>query len=136
MMSRVIAGATSGLLMSTGLVAGSASTAGAYQPWGSTTAKNQVVKRSCHYYPYRYRIQAPTDEWSAEIFLVGPKGGGIASAALDAASDRARGKRFWRLCRASVISGRHTMRMKITWLRGYEKHEGWVKPSHFRLRRR
>ncbi len=95
-----------------------------------------MIKRSCHYYPYRYVVDPPTDQWAAEIFLVGPRGGGIASAAIDSASDRARGKRFWRLCRASVISGRYKMRMKITWQRGFDRHEGWVKPSHFRLRRR
>ena len=74
MVSRTIAGATSGLVMSTLLVAGSTTTAEAYRPWGSTAAKNQVIKRSCHYYPYRYVVDPPTDEWAAEIFLTGPQG--------------------------------------------------------------
>ena len=136
MLRRMLAWVIAATMVGTALVTASMESAGAYRPWGHTAAKNQVLKRSCAHYPYRYRVTAPSDEWAAEVFLVGPRGGGIASAAFDSRADPDRGRAGWRLCRASLIAGRYKMRMKITWLRGYEKHEGWVKPSSFRLRRR
>lgn len=136
MMRRVIAWVSASVLLGTLLVAASIDSASAYRPWGSTSAKHQVMKPHCAYYPYRYVVDAPSDEWSAEVFLVGPRGGGIASAAFDSRADHDRARSSWRLCRPSIIAGRYKMKMKITWLRGYEKREGWVKPSYFRLRRR
>ncbi len=136
MTRRVIAWLSASVLLGTLLVVASIDSATAYRPWGSTSAKNQVMKPHCAHYGYRYVVDPPSDEWSAEIFLKGPRGGGIASAAIDSRADPARGRALWRLCRPSIVAGRYTMKMKITWLRGYEKHEGWVKPSHFRLRRR
>jgi hypothetical protein len=134
MLRRLIAGSSSGLLLAAGLVG---SSAGAYEPWGSTRAADQVLKSSCAYYHYRYVIDPPTDDWAAEIFLVGPKGGPIASAALDVNSDPATGKEHFRLCRPSITPGRYKIRMKITYLvDGYDKFEGFVKPSYFRLTRR
>jgi hypothetical protein len=134
MVRRLIAGTSAGLMLAAGLVGSSAEAA--YQPWGGTHAADQVLKSSCASYHYRYRIDPPTDDWAAEIFLSGPKGGPIASAALDVKSDPAVGKEHWRLCRPSITPGRYKIRMKITYLRGYEKHEGFVKPSYFRLVRR
>lgn len=136
MLRRVIAWASAAVLLSTLLVAASATTATAYRPWGETSARNQVLKPGCKTYHYRYVVDPPSREWAAEIFLKGPRGGGIAHAVLDSNADPARGHRTWRLCRASLIAGRHKIKMKVTWLRGFEKREGWVKPSYFRLRRR
>ena len=134
MLRRLIAGSSAGLLLAAGLV--SSSSGAAYEPWGGTSAKDQFLKRSCAHYPYRYRIDPPVDDWAAEIFLSGPNGVPIASAALDIDSDPAVGKEHWRLCLSSITPGRYKMRMKITYLDGYEKFEGFVKPSYFRLKRR
>jgi hypothetical protein len=134
MLRRLIAFSSAGLLLAGGLVGSSA--VAAYEPWGGTHAKDQVLKPSCAHYPYRYRIAPPIDDWAAELFLVGPNGVPIASAAFDVDSDPAVGKAFFRLCRPSVTPGRHKIRMKITYLDGYEKYEGYVKPSYFRLTRR
>ena len=135
MLRRLIAGSSAGLLLAAGLVGSSAGAA--YEPWGSTRAADQVLKSSCAHYPYRYRIDPPTDDWAAEIFLVGPRGGRIASAALDVNSDPAAGIEHWRLCRPSLTPGRYKIRMKITYLVDhYDKYGGFVKPSYFRLLRR
>jgi hypothetical protein len=135
MLRRGIAGSSATLLLLGGLV-GSPTAASAYQPWGGTSANNQELKPSCDYYHYRYRIDPPTDDWAAELFLIGPEGGKITSAAFDVDSDPAVGRARWRLCRASIMAGRYKIRMKITWLDGYDLHEGFVQPSYFRLLRR
>jgi hypothetical protein len=134
MLRRVIAGTSAGLLLAAGLVGSSAAQAD-YEPWGATSAANQVLKPSCAHYVYRYRVQPPVNDWAAELFLIGPEGGKIASAALDVNSDPAVGREHWRLCRPSLMPGRYQIRMKITWLDGYDKYEGFVKPSYFRLQR-
>ncbi len=135
MLRRVIAGTSAGLLLAVGLVGPSTAQA-EFEPWGRTSAPNQVLKPSCSYYRYHYRITPPVNDWAAEIFLSGPNGVKIASAALDIDSDPAAGKLRWRLCRASLKPGRYKMRMRVTWLDGYDKHEGFVPPSYFRLRLR
>jgi hypothetical protein len=135
MLRRVIAGTSAGLLLAVGLVGPSTAQA-EFEPWGSTSAPDQFLKPSCASYAYHYRIDPPIDDWAAELFLSGPNGVKIASAALDIDSDAAAGKLHWRLCRASLKPGRYKIRMRVTWLDGYEKHEGYVKPSYFRLRQR
>ena len=133
MLRRLIAGASAGLLLAGGLVSSPAEAAPAL---GQHHAADQALKPSCAHYPYRYRIDPPTDDWSAEIFLMAPRGVPIASAALDASSDPAAGKKHWRLCRPSITPGRYKIRMKVTYLDGYDKFEGFVRPSYFRLVRR
>ncbi len=103
------------------------------KPWGRTRARNQVLKPGCRSYRYTYRVTPPSDDWMAEIFLVGPKKGGIASATLFSVSEPARGRRSWRLCRNTVIRGRYTMKMKVTWGDGYQETIGRVPSSRFRL---
>jgi hypothetical protein len=135
MLRRVIAATSAGLLLAVGL--GPASTARAeYVPWGSTSARDQVLKPSCAAYFYRYKMTPPIDDWAAELFLVGPNGVTIQSAALDIDSDPAADRLHWRLCRPSLRPGRYKIKMKVTYLDGYDKYEGWVRPSYFRLLRR
>ena len=107
-----------------------------YKPWGSVSSKNHVLKRGCHDYTYRYRITAPTDAWSAEIFLVAPDGTGLASDVLDTAADPAHGKKKITVCRPSTQVGKHRLKMKVTWTEGRNLTDGYVKPSTFRFTRR
>lgn len=129
---------TAGLLVAGGAPTAQAATGVPGKPatWGSTKAPNQVLRRGCAPYRYRYTVTAPTDEWAAEIFLVGPRGKGIASAAFDAGANRARSKAVFRLCAPSLRVGRYTIRMKITWQDGFDQSAGFVRPSTFRLTRR
>lgn len=134
MLRTLLAGTTAALLLVAGLViapAGSAS-----ESFGAISAKRQVLKPKCASYHYRYRIDVPSDNWAAETFLVGPRGGGVASGALLSGPNAKVGRSSWRLCRASIISGRYTIRMKVTYKVGYDKFESFVKPSHLRLVRR
>jgi hypothetical protein len=135
MLRRAIAGSSAGLLLA-GLLVSAAPASARHQPWGSTSAENQKLRKGCRYYPYTYRVTPPVDDWVAELFLVGPRGGRVASAAFDRFSDPAVGRARWRICRPSVVPGRFKIKMKVTYLDGYDLHEGWVAPSYFRLSRR
>lgn len=134
MLRTLIASAVVGLLFATGSMV--PATSYAYVDWGRTWAHDQVLKPGCHHYRYHFRINPPSDNWAAETFLIGPKGGQVSSGALLEPSDPSPGIARFRLCRASVIAGKYKIRMKITYKIDYEKHEGFAKPSYFRLTRR
>ncbi|GAA4688361.1 hypothetical protein [Nocardioides nanhaiensis] len=127
---------TGTLLAVTGPPAQAAGQPGKPATWGSTKAPNQVLKRGCASYRYRYVITPPTDQWAAELFLTGPGGKALAGPAFDAGANPPRGKAFFRLCAPSLRLGRYKIRMKITYQDGFDKFEGFVRPSTFRLTRR
>lgn len=110
-----------------------AQAAPAVQRWGSTSAPDQLLRGGCHPYRYRYVVDPPTDDWMAEIFLVGPGRVGLAHATLFSDSEKARGRRVWRLCSPSLRTGRYVMKMKITYLDGDDETSGRVRNSRFRL---
>lgn len=109
--------------------------AGTFQPWGMTRAPDQVLRKGCRSYKYRYAVNPPSDDWTAEVFLVDPRGRTITHNGFFPASDPATATRYWRICRATTKPGRFKMRMKITWWDGYDSQVGWVKPGYFRLAR-
>lgn len=126
-----------GLLLSGFLVAAGPATA-ATDPLGSVTARNQVLHGGCHRYAYTYRVTPPphTSTWSTEIFLVDPRGRKVGSAYYLSPSDAMSGKGFWRMCRSSIVPGKYTMRMKLTFIEIYDVSTSWLKPSTFRIKRR
>ena len=134
LLRRIIVGTTAGLLLAAGSLVPATSVD--YVPWGRTAAIDQLLKPGCRHYHYRFRVNPPTDNWAAETFLIGPKGGKISSGALLAPSDPSPGRATFRLCRPSIIAGKYKIRMKITYKDGYDKYEAFVKPSYFRLMRR
>lgn len=105
----------------------------AAKKWGRTAAPDQVLRGGCRAYRYSYRVNPPTDDWMAEIFLVGPGKVGLAHATLFSESERPRGKRAWRLCRNTISTGRYVMKMKITYRDGNKDIPGRVRNSRFRL---
>ncbi len=131
MLRRVIAGSSVGLLLAAGLVGSSAGAA--YEPWGSTHAKDQVLKPSCAHYPYRYRIDPPDRRLGGRDLPDRAQGRADRERGARRRLRPARSARRWRLCRPSITPGRYKIRMKITYLDGYDKYEGFVKPSYFRL---
>jgi hypothetical protein len=134
MLRTLIAGAGAGVLLSAGLVA---PPAGAdYKPYGATSAATQELKPGCDFYYYRYRITVPSEDWGAETFLIGPHGGRVASGVLLPVSDPVAGRARFRLCRPSLVAGRYKIRMRVTFTVDYDKFEGFVTPSYFRLVRR
>lgn len=134
-MRRTLIAAFCGLLLS-GLLAG-AGPASAVEPLGATAARNQVVHKGCHSYPYTYRVNPPahTSTWTAEIFLIGPRGGKLGSAAYMSPVDALTGRSAWRLCRAAMTPGKYTMRMKVTYIEIYDLRTTWVEPTTFRISR-
>jgi hypothetical protein len=136
-MRRKLIAALCGLLMAAPLAAaGPAATA--YEPLGSTSARNQVLHKGCHRYPFTYRVNPPahTSVWSTEINLIGPRGGKVGSAYFVSPADPATGRSAWRMCRASLVPGKYTMKMKVTLIDGYDLSTTWVKPTTFRISRR
>lgn len=131
-----VTAALCGLLLSGFLVAAGPATAA--DPLGSVSARNQKLHAGCHRYAYTYRVTPPayTSTWSTEIFLVDPRGRRVGSAYYVSPADPASGKGFWRLCRSSIVPGKYTMRMKVTFIEIYDVHTMWLKPRTFRITRR
>lgn len=101
--------------------------------WGSTKAPDQVLRKGCRNYRFAYKITTPNDEWQAEMFISDRKGRAVASVLADAGSQPRQDVTTFRTCRASTTPGRFKIRMRVTYIEGYEKHVGFVKPSYFRL---
>jgi hypothetical protein len=104
--------------------------------YGRTAAVDGTLRKGCHNYGYRYEVTAPTNDWSLETFLRGPRGEGVASGTFLADSDpRAQQARF-RLCRYATRPGRFTIRALLHWYGDDgEEHRVWLEPTRFRLRR-
>ncbi len=101
--------------------------------WGRTASTDHTLRQGCAHYRYRYRITAPTDEWSAELFLRNPKGRNVGSAFYLTPEDADRGVGTWKLCRTSAPAGRYTIRMRVTWEDLGDQTVGWVRNSTFRM---
>lgn len=125
-----------GALLMAGLLVDAEPAHADYVAWGSVHARNQKLRPGCHGYAYTYRVHPPTDNWSAELFLVGPRGGKVGSATYVFNTDPAAARAVWRLCRARIVAGRYKIRMKVSYVDGYDLVEGWVAPMYFRLSRR
>ena len=135
-MRRTVIAALCGLLFAGLLVVGGP--ASGVDSLGTATARDQVIHKGCHAYPYSYRVTPPpyTSTWVAEIFLIGPSGGKVGSAAYMSPADGLTGKGAWRMCRRAMTPGKYTMRMKVTHIEIYDVHTAWVKPTTFRISRR
>jgi hypothetical protein len=134
-MRRTLMAALCALVMASPLATAAPAQA-SHEAWGSASARDQRMHRGCHEYPYHYRVTTPPGHWSTEIFLIGPRGGRVGSAYYVTGSDPATGAGAWRLCRPSLVLGRFTMRMKVSYIDGYDLRTAWAEPSHFRITRR
>ncbi|MGA8845258.1 MAG: hypothetical protein WB471_01430 [Nocardioides sp.] len=104
-----------------------------YKPWGTVKSKNHVLKNGCHRYTYRYRVNAPSDDWSAEIRFISPNGTGLAASKIDSEPQGPRGKRRVTVCQPSTSLGRHKIKMEIIYTEGGTLVSGRVKPTFFRF---
>ncbi|MBB6629893.1 hypothetical protein H5V45_21430 [Nocardioides sp. KIGAM211] len=112
-------------------VPASASTA----EYGKTAARDRVLKPSCHDYRYRFVIKAPTNDWTLETYLIGPRGRRLASGVFSSESEDRRDHGVFRICRSNTRPGKFTIKAKLNWYNGSEDHQVWFKPSYFRLHR-
>lgn len=104
--------------------------------YGHTSAKDGVLRRGCHDYPYRYVITTPSNDWTLETFLDDRTGETIASGTFFSDSDPARNRTHFRFCRYGTYAGKFKIRAKVHWYGGAgEDHKVWLEPSYFRLRR-
>jgi len=103
--------------------------------WGSTSAPNAKIKRSCHQYAYSYAITPPDGDWSLETFLVAPSGKAAGSGYFLTGKDPLAGTSTWRLCKRSTKGGRYTIRALLSVQDGTELVEGWLPDSTFKLRK-
>jgi len=104
--------------------------------YGRTAAPDRVLRAGCHDYGYRFRITAPTDDWTLETFLRGPDGEALSSGAfLSDADGHLRHSRF-RFCRYSTRPGVFRIKALLTWYGEFgEEHRVWLHTSRFRLSR-
>ena len=126
----------SSLLLAWPLVA--AAPAQSAEPVGVATARNQVLRQGCHAYPFTYRVNPPpyTSTWSAEVLLIGPRGGKLGSAYFLSPADTTTGKWSWRLCRTSLVPGTYTMKMRVTSIDIYDLTTSATTATTFRITRR
>ena len=123
-----------------GLTAVSAAPATSAEPlvrpdWGSTSAPDAKIKRSCHQYAYSYAITPPAGDWALETFLVAPSGKAAGSGYFVTGKDGLTGTSTWRLCKRSTKGGRYTIRALLSVQNGTELVEGWLPDSTFKLRK-
>lgn len=139
MLRKALAGSIASLMLASGLVVAApvttAQAAPRFEDWGFAKAKTQVLRRGCHKYTYRYKIDPPKpyDSAAAEIFLIGPDGTNLASATKLTNFNPRRGRAQFKLCKPSVKFGRHTLRMKVTYKVGFNRFSGNVRPTTFRF---
>lgn len=114
---------------------GSGPTAAQFQTMGHTHEANGRLRRGCHRYRYTYEVAPPSDEWSLETFLLGPRGKRLASDVIISGADPADGSKRWQICRTNTRAGRFTIRARLNYNDYPDTYSGWLKSSHFRLRR-
>lgn len=103
--------------------------------WGTTFAKNGVLRRGCRNYHYGYKITPPKGDWQFETFIVGPGGVAIASNTFQINMDALEDDRVpYRICRVSTRPGVFKIRAKLSSLDDDELTEGWLPVTRFRLR--
>ena len=100
---------------------------------GRTHADDGVLRMGCHNYPYRYRLNIRTNDWTLETFLDDRRGETIASGAYAAGPDHKRQRTHFRFCRYNTVPGRFTIRAKLSWYPDSGDRKAWLLPSHFRL---
>jgi hypothetical protein len=103
--------------------------------WGTTSAPNAVLKKSCHDYRYSYDINPPEGDWNLETFIIGPGGKTLFNAAFLGPYDPKQNTARFRICKPSTRFGRFTIKAKLSVQNGDEYVEGWLPPSYFRLHR-
>jgi len=103
--------------------------------WGSTSAPNAKIKRSCHHYAYSYAITPPEGYWALETFLVAPSGKAAGSGYFQSGTDQLSATSSWRLCKRSTKGGVYTIKALLTVQDGTALVEGWLPDSTFKLRK-
>lgn len=102
---------------------------------GWTKARDGVLRKGCHRYSYRYRVQVPTESWSLEVQVLDPSRDGVAFHTLFAETDPAKGRKRFTLCRASTEPGRFLIKAKVVTLDGWTTGTTTLPRTTFRLRR-
>lgn len=110
--------------------------AAAASEYGYTAAPNRTLRPGCHDYRYRFRVTAPTDDWTLETFLRDPDRETIASGAFMSDADAGLRHSRFRFCRYSTRPGVFRIRALLHWYGAYgEEHRVWLDTSRFRLSR-
>lgn len=118
-------------------VAPTASGADSASSWGTAVAKRQELRSGCRGYKFTYRIDAPGDDWMAEISLVNPAGETLAAHSYKgSAGDPRSATRRFRFCDASTTPGRHKITLKVTSYDARTESSRRSDPTRFRLTRR
>lgn len=108
-----------------------------WKQMGSTWSKwKRVLRKGCHNYSYTYTVKPPSSAgtaWSLETFLIGPRGGHLASDVILGGADGKHGTKVWRICKSSTVPGKFTINAKLTYNIDPDQYSGWIATRHFRL---
>lgn len=108
-----------------------------FAKYAETARGDGTLRKGCHNYRYKYRITPPkqADSWGLELFLTDPTGEDVASGGELFGSDPPKGKGRFRVCSTSTEPGTFKIRGKFTYYVGWDRKQGWIKPTRFRLER-
>jgi hypothetical protein len=116
------------------LPAGSATAVETKPEWGSVSADDGVLKRSCRNYPYTYAVTAPEQGlWDLNVSLVGPGGRVLWFGYLTEGANPASGTATFRLCRSKTRPGRYKLRAVVSVQDNNENTAGQLPTAKFRL---
>jgi hypothetical protein len=123
------------LVVGAGLATGRAAAGAEPSDYGSTFAKDGVLKRGCRNYRFSYSINPPDPgSWALETFIIGPKGKALASDGYLEGFDGTTGSDTYRLCRATTRPGTFKIKAKLSTVDGDQTFEVWLPVTRFRLR--
>jgi hypothetical protein len=123
------------LVIGAGMFTGRAAARDVHPEFGSTHAKNGVLKRGCRNYRFSYKITPPdAGDWALETFIIGPKGKGLASDGFIEGFDKTSGSDTYRLCRATTRPGIFKIKAKLSTVEDNETFEAWLPVTRYRLR--
>jgi hypothetical protein len=102
--------------------------------WGSVSADDAVLKRSCRNYPYTYAVTAPEQGlWDLNVRLVGPSGRVLWFGYLYEGANPDHGTATFRLCRSRTKPGRYKLKAIVSVEDSNETTAGRLPTAKFRL---
>ena len=123
------------LVLGAGLFTSRAAARDVHPEYGSTHAKNGVLKRGCRNYRFSYSIKPPeAGYWALETFIVGPKGKRLASDGYAEGFDSTSRNDTYRLCRVTTRPGIFKIKAKLSTVEGNDTFVAWLPVHRYRLR--
>ncbi|MBF4162867.1 hypothetical protein [Nocardioides acrostichi] len=127
------------LVLTTATLSAPADAAGSpkYAQYAKTLRNDGTLKRGCHDYVYRYKINPPPDSttWALETILIDRRGVSVASGGVSKGSDPKRGRSTFRFCFSNTVPGTFHIKGRFGYKVGNSNAmTGRIKTTYFKLR--